>query len=88
MRSLFRLFLLCASLAVCVPALAEGPGEAKPDQSAAQCEHGVKKSICARCNPKLEPVFKSKGDWCAEHKRPESQCAICNPELKKRGVKP
>lgn len=53
----------------------------------AKCEHGVKKSICARCNPKLEPVFRAKNDWCEEHKRPESQCAICHPELKKQGIK-
>lgn len=52
-----------------------------------KCEHGVKQTICARCNPKLEPVFRAKKDWCEEHKRPESQCSICNPELKKNGIK-
>lgn len=87
MRSLFRIVAFWSSLTVSLPALASD-ADAAPEQPAAQCEHGVKKSICARCNPKLEPVFKSKGDWCAEHKRPESQCAICHPELKKRGVKP
>lgn len=51
-------------------------------------EHGVRKTICSRCNPKLEAVYKSKGDWCPEHARAESQCVICNPELKKKGVKP
>ena len=50
--------------------------------------HGVKKTICARCKPKLATAYKSKGDWCSEHERPESQCAICHPELKKQGVKP
>jgi hypothetical protein len=51
-----------------------------------KCEHGVKRAICARCNPKLVPVFKAKGDWCGEHGVPESQCAKCNPKLAKEGV--
>ncbi len=51
------------------------------------CEHGVQKALCTRCNPKLAPVFKAKGDWCAEHERPESQCALCHPDLAKKGVK-
>lgn len=51
------------------------------------CEHGVARALCARCNPKLAPAYKAKGDWCAEHDRPESQCVICNPELAKKGVK-
>src|SRR5687768_12425165 len=50
-------------------------------------EHGVSKRLCTRCNPKLEPVFKAKKDWCAEHTRPESQCVLCHPELEKKGVK-
>jgi len=53
-----------------------------------KCEHGVKKNICTRCQPKLKAVFKSKGDWCDEHERAESQCAICHPELIKEGIKP
>ncbi len=52
-----------------------------------KCEHGVAKALCTRCNPKLAPVFKAKGDWCAEHSRAESQCVICHPELAKEGVK-
>lgn len=55
--------------------------------AAEKCEHGVKKTICTRCNPKLQPVFKAKGDWCAEHAVPESQCAKCHPELAQQGVK-
>jgi hypothetical protein len=51
------------------------------------CEHGVAKALCARCNPKLAPAYKAKGDWCPEHDRPESQCVICNPELAQKGVK-
>ncbi|HWN72149.1 MAG TPA: hypothetical protein VNM90_31135 [Haliangium sp.] len=51
------------------------------------CEHGVGKALCTRCNPKLAPAYKAKGDWCLEHDRPESQCVICNPELAQRGVK-
>ena len=54
---------------------------------AEKCEHGVKKTFCARCNPKLEAVFKAKNDWCAEHTRPETQCVICHPDLAKQGVK-
>ena len=60
---------------------------AAPAARAETCEHGVKKSLCTRCNPKLEAVFKAKGDWCAEHSVAESQCVKCNPELAKKGVK-
>ena len=63
---------------------ADKPAAAKAETT---CEHGVKQTICARCNPKLEPVFRAKNDWCDEHKRPESQCSICHPELKKKGIK-
>lgn len=63
--------------------------ESAPAQAtkAEKCEHGVKKTVCARCSPKLVPVFKAKGDWCAEHQVPESQCVRCNPKLAKEGVK-
>lgn len=88
--------LVVATLFLSVsPALAEEPAKqpekAKPEnaKAAEKChQHGVKKTLCTRCNPKLEAVFKAKGDWCGEHKRPESQCAICKPELEKQGVKP
>lgn len=88
-----RRFVTCAlSLAVLsfpIAALAEKPVENKPAATpAAKCEHGVKKSICTRCNPKLTAAFKAKNDWCAEHERPESQCAVCNPKLEKEGIKP
>lgn len=69
---------------------ADAPAAATPASAPAEkpkCEHGVQKSLCTRCNPKLAAVFKAKGDWCGEHERPESQCAICHPELKKKGVK-
>lgn len=64
------------------------PGTASPSSTARQekCEHGVQKSLCARCNPKLAAVYKAKGDWCAEHERPESQCVLCHPELAKKGI--
>lgn len=59
-----------------------------PEAKAVVCDpHGVKKALCTRCDAKLEPIFKKKGDWCSEHNRPESQCVICNPELAKKGVK-
>jgi len=73
------------------PVLADESKPAQQPQTAGsekpRCEHGVQKSLCARCNPKLAPVFKAKGDWCPEHARPESQCVLCNPELSKQGVK-
>jgi hypothetical protein len=62
------------------------PPAAAPER-APRCEHGVKATICTRCNPKLAPVFKAKGDWCPEHDRPESQCVLCNRRLAKEGVK-
>jgi hypothetical protein len=67
-----------------------GAPSAAPSSPAAKqekCEHGVQKTLCARCNPKLAAVFKAKGDWCAEHERPESQCVPCHPELAKKGIK-
>jgi hypothetical protein len=65
------------------------PSAASPSSTIKQekCEHGVQKSLCARCNPKLAAVYKAKGDWCAEHERPESQCVLCHPELAKKGIK-
>ena len=44
-----------------------------------RCEHGVPEALCTKCNPKLEPVFRAKGDWCGEHGFPESICPTCNP---------
>lgn len=87
-----RILLLVVVVTCAVmPVRAEdAAGSAKTPPAAAvvdTCEHGVKKSICARCNPKLEAVFKAKNDWCAEHTRPESQCVICHPDLAKHGVK-
>ena len=74
-----------------VPAVAAPPsGGSAPGATPAAaetCAHGVKKSLCTRCNPKLAAVFKAKGDWCGEHERPESQCVLCHPELAKKGVK-
>ena len=90
MRSFLKVLLIGASLGIAVPVFAgDGASDSnKAAPAAEKCDHGVKKAVCTRCNPKLEAVFKSKGDWCAEHKRPESQCAICHPDLKKQGVKP
>ena len=55
--------------------------------AAAKCVHGVDQTLCTRCDPRLEAVFKAKGDWCPEHSRPESQCVLCHPELAALGVK-
>lgn len=93
MRSIL-VFCAVAILMIGQPALAESPtaqGFERPESVEAEklekCEHGVKKSICTRCNPKLAAVFKAKGDWCDEHQRAESQCVICHPELEKKGIK-
>ncbi|MBZ4397004.1 MULTISPECIES: hypothetical protein [unclassified Myxococcus] len=90
MRSL-QTFVLVVSL-VSFPVLAASAEEPKPAQQSQaaekpKCEHGVQKSLCTRCNPKLAAVFKAKNDWCAEHERPESQCSLCHPDLAKKGVK-
>ena len=57
-----------------------------PAQAAGMCsEHGVLEAVCTHCNPKLIPIFQSKGDWCVEHGFPESFCPVCHPE---RGGRP
>lgn len=71
---------------VALPVSAAEPSKA-PAAASATCEHGVTKALCTRCNPKLAPEFKKKGDWCPEHDRPESQCWLCHPDLKAKGVK-
>lgn len=85
--------LACAAFST-PPALAEGPSRAAPATASPplaakpeRCGHGVQRSLCARCNPKLAAVYKAKGDWCSEHERPESQCVLCHPELAKKGIK-
>ncbi|GHG96466.1 hypothetical protein [Comamonas sp. JC664] len=79
------LSLFTAPVLAAEPQAAPQAPTAEPEKP--RCEHGVQKSLCARCNPKLAPVFKAKKDWCPEHARPESQCVLCNPELAKKGVK-
>lgn len=87
--------LLAVSLLAAAPALAADRAPAAKDAAARaaappraeRCPHGVSKPLCTRCNPKLAPVFKAKGDWCPEHDRPETQCALCHPELARKGVK-
>ena len=96
MIRLTRLALAAAVLAA-FPALAvaeDGHDHRAPaappatDAKHERCaEHGVQRSLCTRCNPKLAAVYKAKGDWCAEHERPESQCVLCHPELAKKGIK-
>lgn len=92
MSSLARIAVAAftASHALAAEGDQHGAPSAPPPSSTAKedrCEHGVKKSLCARCNPKLAPVYEAKGDWCAEHERPESQCVLCHPELAKKGIK-
>ena len=86
-RTFLSSLVLAMSVAVASPAVAADPAQSKQAAPVEKCEHGVKKTICTRCNPKLEAVFKAKGDWCGEHGVPESQCAKCNPKLAKEGVK-
>jgi hypothetical protein len=85
--ALFLALALCLALAPASAARAAEPAQTPAAERTARCEHGVKPTICTRCNPKLAPVFKAKGDWCPEHGRPESQCVLCNPRLAKEGVK-
>lgn len=85
--SLLALCTLVATPALAADTSAPKTGDApSAQQQTAPCAHGVAKPLCTRCNPKLAPVFKAKGDWCAEHDRPESQCALCHPELARKGV--
>lgn len=94
MSSLARIAIVAAALTA-TPVLA-GEGHAHGAATAGgqaqaktqvTCQHGVARTLCTRCNPKLAAVFKAKGDWCGEHERPESQCVPCHPELAKKGVK-
>lgn len=94
LRSICISFVVAFSVFACstpTDHTAQGKQESSPAATAesgeATCEHGVAKALCARCNPKLAPAYKAKGDWCPEHDRPESQCVICNPELAQKGVK-
>jgi len=80
--------LLIAAISACERA----GSQAEADRTAATAsadrpcaEHGVLEAICTKCNPKLAPIFQSKGDWCAEHALPESVCPLCHPE---RGGRP
>ena len=87
MRIVLSALVLALTIGVALPGFAAEGAPAKQATSAEKCEHGVKKALCARCNPKLIPVYKAKGDWCEEHKRPESHCVLCKPQLAKEGVK-
>ncbi|MGE0548824.1 MAG: efflux RND transporter periplasmic adaptor subunit [Kofleriaceae bacterium] len=82
--------IIIAIVAAACGSKSTDPGESKPAEHAvedgAMCkEHGIAEAICTKCNPKLIPVFKAKGDWCEEHGFPESACPICHPE---RGGQP
>ena len=67
-------------------ARAQGSAGAPAAAQEGMCkEHGVLEAICTKCNPRLTPIFKAKGDWCEEHQLPESVCPICHPE---RGGRP
>ncbi len=87
MRSFVITMAIALSTLAAPAARGADPAPTSAEAKAAKCEHGVKKTLCTRCNPKLVPVFKAKGDWCGEHQVPESQCARCNPRLAAEGVK-
>lgn len=90
MRALIVSSLLVSSFFLGACSDPQGPtssAAAAAESGAARCAHGVQSNICARCNPKLESVFRAQNDWCEEHARPESQCALCNPEVARKGVK-
>ena len=79
--------LLTATTDKAPPSMSASFASTETATAAAKCEHGVDQALCTRCDPRLEAVFKAKGDWCPEHSRPESQCALCHPELAAAGVK-
>jgi hypothetical protein len=90
MSSLARIALAAVAFTALPALAAEDRLHGAPSSPVAKqekCEHGLQKSVCARCNPKLAAVYKAKGDWCSEHERPESQCVRCHPELAKKGIK-
>ena len=76
-----------ALLIIVLVALGCGDKESKETKATSEtadgamcAEHGVLEAICTKCNPKLIPIFKSKGDWCEEHGFPMSVCPIHHPE--------
>lgn len=78
--------LVATLAALCSCGDAGRSGTAASSQPAAAsadglCEHGVLAEACPKCNPALETIYRSKGDWCGEHGLPESFCPICHPEL-------
>lgn len=87
--------LSCALIGVLFAAPACSSREAQPEKKkeargpaaeGAMCaEHGVLEAICTKCNPKLIPIFRAKGDYCEEHGFPLSVCPIHHPE---RGGRP
>jgi len=84
MRTLSVILIFAALAAACGGKKESAPQEASASNEAAgdgMCaEHGVLEAICTKCNPKLIPVFKAKGDWCEEHGFPMSVCPIHHPE--------
>lgn len=89
-RNLSLLLALVLALGGCRDGDKSKAGAPSAEQSSAavepRCkEHGVQKSVCTKCNPRLVPVFQAKKDWCQEHGFPESFCPICHPE---RGGRP
>jgi membrane fusion protein, heavy metal efflux system len=67
------------------PPAKKGAARGPVTEGAMCAEHGVLEAICTKCNPKLIPIFKEKGDYCEEHGVPMSVCPIHHPE---RGGRP
>lgn len=58
-----------------------------PDEEQ-NCEHGLPRELCPKCNPQLVAVYQAHGDWCPEHGFAESFCPICNPGAAPRLAEP
>jgi len=83
MRTLTLILIFAVLAAACGDKQDAAPKEAAASNETGDgmcAEHGVLEAICTKCNPKLIPVFKSKGDWCEAHGFPMSVCPIHHPE--------
>lgn len=89
MRNYLVLVMFALAVVACGTTEANQAKKAEPGGAAsegAMCdEHRVLEAICTKCNPKLVPIFKAKGDYCEEHGFPMAVCPIHFPE---RGGKP
>jgi membrane fusion protein, heavy metal efflux system len=89
MRGHLLLMLVLSAAPACSSererAAKKGEDRAATAEAGMCAEHGVLEAICTKCNPKLIPIFRAKGDYCEEHGLPMSVCPIHHPE---RGGRP